>query len=399
MAQITEQGVTLTTLPEYKANITTAYQDIDPNWNISPETPDGMLIAAWSEHLANLDEQVSLAYQSVDPDTAVGAQLDRIALVVGIERQRATASSVLLTFKGAEGTQIPAGTEARGSADGYIWRTNTDTTIENGSASVVAECQTSGAIYAAPNTIKTIYTPIGGIRSVTNEDAASPGTDRESDEAFRARRNIAVANPGNNQLDSMNAAVGNVIGVNNFRIYENQESGTDENGVAGHSLAIFVDGGSDDDVLAAIASRKNPGCGLNRNSDFPNQITDEVVTSGGNSLPITFFRPQYVTAYVHVRINSGTMTAEEQATIKSEILKYADDGFGQTTGFAKRGFQIGQNVPMGPLYTPVNYVLRGQGYIEALTIGRSDSDQGSIMNVGFNELAVFDEDTISIEVV
>lgn len=67
MAEITKDGVTGTTLQEYKDEITEKYLAIDSGWNLSPETPDGMAIAIWAELFANLDEDVINAYHATDP--------------------------------------------------------------------------------------------------------------------------------------------------------------------------------------------------------------------------------------------------------------------------------------------------------------------------------------------
>ena len=56
MAEITKDGATGTTLSEYLDVMRQKYLDIDDGWDIDPESPDGLAIAAWCETLANLDE-------------------------------------------------------------------------------------------------------------------------------------------------------------------------------------------------------------------------------------------------------------------------------------------------------------------------------------------------------
>src|SRR5690625_3510044 len=107
MATINEHGATAITLAEYMERLRAAYLAIDPDWNIEPESPDGQKLAIDAELLANLDEAVIHAYHSVDPNSAVGQQLDRIAQFAAITRQAATPSTAIVTFQGVEGAQIP----------------------------------------------------------------------------------------------------------------------------------------------------------------------------------------------------------------------------------------------------------------------------------------------------
>src|SRR5690554_3153565 len=103
MAQITTTGVTGTTLLEYQELVQEQYLEIDANWNITPESPDGQQIGIWSEQLALLDEQVQYAYMSRDPATAVGQALDDIATYAGLERQDATFSTATVILSGING--------------------------------------------------------------------------------------------------------------------------------------------------------------------------------------------------------------------------------------------------------------------------------------------------------
>lgn len=400
MAGITAEGVTGTSLSEYLAAMRARYLDIDDAWNINPESPDGLQIAAWCEALANLDEQVTLAYQSCDPQSAIGQQLDRIAMFAGLTRQAATFSTAIVSFAGVNGTVIPAGTRIRNKATDTLWATNGAVTIVGGSASVGVTCITKGANTASPGDLSIIATPVGGLQSVTNLAAASLGLDEERDEAFRARRNASVALPGSNQIDNLYAAIGNVDGVKQVKVFENYEDAPDADGVAGHSVAIFVDGGSDADVLKAIASRKNPGTGLNRDSSFPNKITGDTTTPLGQPVNITFFRPELVTVYVNVQIASSTLSEQDKQRIKAEMVAYSLLGFQSQSGFNREGYRIGENVAAGRLYTPANFIVAGNGYVQSILLGFSaGAINAQVLPLEFNQLGVLDTANITVEYV
>ena len=400
MATINDAGAALTTLREYLSQVESAYLAIDSGWNLEPESPDGMAIRVWSELLANLDEQLQAAYASVDPSTAVGVQLDRIARISGISRQIATFSTATVVFSGSDGVVIPSGTEVRNVETDTTWATDTTAEISSGEATVNVTCTAAGSEPAAAGDLSEIVNPIGGVSGVTNPDAASLGRDRETDAAFRARRRASVGAPGKNQIDSTFGRTANVDGVNNARIYENRTNSADGNGLDPHSMAIFVDGGDAVAVAEAIANTKAPGCGLNENNSYPNKVQESVTTDQGNPLTVTFFRPELVTAYVEVQIDGAISTSTMDA-IKAAIIEYASaDYFGEAvSGFDKTGFGIGAIAKASKLYTPVNRVIGESAAVDSILLGTSaGSINQSQIDPGFNGLTVFEESAISVVV-
>ncbi|ANI83282.1 baseplate J/gp47 family protein [Kosakonia oryzae] len=399
MAEITKDGAVAQTLNAYLTVMRQRYLDIDDGWNINPESPDGLIIAAWCETLANLDEAVINAYHSADPNSAIGQQLDRIAAFAGITRQDATFSTATVVFTGTPLVEIPAGTLVRNRITGTLWATDTTVATSNaGIATVSVTCTTAGAVGANSDNLSIIATPVGGITSVTNPDSASLGADEETDDTFRIRRNESVALPGNNQIDNIYAALVNLDGVKKVRIYENVDDAPDENGVLGHSMAIFIDGGAVDEIVSTLAVRKSPGCGLNRyNTGIPNQISIDTTTPGGNPFNATFFRPEYVSAHVRVEIVSDSLSGANDDEIKQAIIDYSLQGFPETNGFAKQGFRIGETIGAGRLYTPVNKIVGSDDYVAAITVGSSAGDvTHGIIPIAFNQLAVFSMDAIEV---
>lgn len=401
MAEITKHGATGTSLQEYREEVSKKYLAVDPAWNIDPETPDGMAIAIWSALLANLDEGVINAYHSADPNAAQGQQLDRIAAFAGLQRQPESFSTDVAEFEGDALIEIPAGVKVRHRVTGTLWTTDarviTDT---RGKASVSVTCTTAGAEGANPGTLTIIATPVARIRAVTNTQGASPGKAEESDNAFRVRRNYSVALPGNNQIDNIKAALDNVTGVKQTLVHENVESETDEHGVYGHSMAIFIDGGETGDIVQAMATHKNPGCGLNRYNTFPNKISVDTFTPKGQPVNITFFRPEYVSVYVRVDIKTSTLGEDEKQKIREAIVDYTLVGFDETTGFAKQGFRIGEALAAGRLYTPANYFVGADDYVSHIAVGTAAGEVNkSVIPVKFSQLGVFSTENITVNYV
>lgn len=398
MAEITSAGVTGTTLQEYLAEIQARYEAIDPDWNITPESPDGQAISIWAETLALLDEQVQYAYMSRDPATAIDQALNDIATYAGLERQRATFSTATVILSGVSGTVVPAGYRVRNATTGTTWALDGEVVIDGPTAANVT-ATVRGALPASIGALSEIADPVAGWQAVTNTQAAAIGRDEEGNNQFRLRRNRSVALPGSNQVDNIFAAVSNVDGVTQVRVYENPEDEVDANGLAKNSIAVFVQGGGVEAVRAAITPKKNPGCGMNRYSGFPNTISEDTVTPLGNPVNITFFRPELISIYVVVTINTTQMSEATKETIKQAIVDFSLEGFIPGEGFTKRGFRIGERAAAGKLYTPVNNIVGDQGATESITVGTAPDPTGAVVPIAFNQLAVFDTANIEVEYV
>ena len=401
MAEITKDGVTGTTLSEYKQKFEDKYLGIDPGWDIDPATPDGLAIAVWSETLANLDEEVINAYHSSDPNAAIGQQLDKIARFSGITRKPATYSTTTVLFRGSGLIEIPAGTLVRHRITGTLWATDSVViTSTAGSASVSVTCKTAGEQTGNAGTLTIIASAVGGITSVTNENAASPGMDEEKDSVFRIRRHETVALPGNNQIDTLYSSLMALDDVKQVKIYENVEDAPDENGILGHSVAIFIDGGNHADIVSTIATNKNPGCGLNRpNTGIPGKVDDQAETVLGQPVKITYFRPEYFSVYVRVNIVSDTLSDADKKTIKEAIVDYSVYGFVDSVKFAKKGFRIGETISAGRLYTPSNSIVGHSYFVESIYIGASPGNINLItIPSRFYQLGVLDASNIEVNI-
>lgn len=402
MATITAQGIAGRTLSQYMADLLQAYQGIDPNWNTAPDTPDGQLIGAWAELFANIDEAIVAAYNSKDPDKAIAEELDAIARINDLERQAATFSIAPITVTGVSGTVIPSGSIVRNSSTGTRWLIDDAITLVGGTGSGFATCETAGAQTAGVGQLNVIVTPIAGWQAVTNVTAATLGRDRESDTAFRIRRSNSVSIRGSNQVDNMHSAVANVPGVSHVRVYENDTGSADVNGLPANSLSVVVNGGDSDEVAFAIYSKKNPGCQLyGDSSPVEVEVTSPVT---GNVKEIVFQRAEAVEIHVEVTVEAvGNLPTDIEAQIAKAIIDYAAGILlpASSVGFNKSGFNIGDDVPSGRLYTPVNKVLGqyGDSYASSIEIGTDPMSLGTAtVSVGYNELATFLADNISVTI-
>lgn len=417
MAKITDQGITGSSLNDYLADLKTRTLAIDPDWNLDPDAPDGQKLGIDAEMLANLDEGIVAAYRAKDPDSATGEALRNIGKISGVAIRGATYSVAPVTITGTAGLVLPANSQIRSRIDNMLWLTTAAIVVGvSQTAGGFATCVTPGRVLAAAGELTVIGTPYPGWASVTNA-AAAPGEDAESDVDFRARRNKSVSLPGSNMKDNMQAAVANVAGVTDVRILENSsDDPVDPDGIPYTAIALIVNGGSDEDIGLAMYSKYNPGTPMYpRYSTKTDTWVDPPGASGvkvkivspstGNTETMTFQRAVALPIYVNVVVQrKGNLPSDIEQRIKDAIVEdstrklFADD---EVTGFNQGGYDIGEIVPVGRLYTPVNKVLGqyGDSYITTLTIGRSAGSQGvTPIQPGIAELATFDPDNITVSV-
>ncbi|WP_060476731.1 baseplate J/gp47 family protein [Pseudomonas monteilii] len=417
MAKITDQGITGSSLNDYLADLKNRTLAIDPDWNLDPDAPDGQKLGIDAEMLANLDEGIVAAYRAKDPDSATGEALRNIGKISGVAIRDATYSVAPVTITGTAGLVLPANSQIRSRIDNTLWLTTAAIVVGvSQTAGGFATCVTPGRVLAAAGELTVIGTPYPGWASVTNA-AAAPGEDAESDVDFRARRNKSVSLPGSNMKDNMQAAVANVAGVTDVRILENSsDDPVDPDGIPYTAIALIVNGGSDQDIGLAMYSKYNPGTPMYpRYSTKTDTWVDPPGASGvkvnivspstGNTETMTFQRAVALPIYVNVVVQrKGSLPSDIEQRIKDAIVEdstrklFADD---EVTGFNQGGYDIGEIVPVGRLYTPVNKVLGqyGDSYITTLTIGRSAGSQGvTPIQPGIAELATFDPDNITVSV-
>lgn len=417
MAEINDQGITGTSLNEYLADLQTRTLAIDPDWNLDPDTPDGEKLGIDAEMLANLDEGIVAAYRAKDPDSATGEALRNIGKISGVAIRDATYSVAPITITGQAGTVLPANSQIRSKVDNTLWLTTAAIVIGvSQSATGFATCVTPGRVLAAAGELTVIGTPYPGWSSVTNA-AAAPGEAAESDVEFRSRRNNSVSLPGSNMKDNMLAAVANVAGVTDVKILENNsDDPVDPDGIPYTAIAVIVNGGTDQGIGQAMYSKYNPGTPMYpRYSTKTDTWVDPPGTTGvkvqitspatGNIETMTFQRAAALPIYVVVNVQrKGNLPSDIEQRIKDAIVEdstkklFADD---QVKDFNQGGYDIGEVVPVGRLYTPVNKVLGqyGDSYITSLTIGLSSGSQGvTPIQPGIAELATFDPDNITVSV-
>lgn len=121
-------------------------------------------------------------------DETSGPWIARAAAAYGITPKEGVHAVVMISFTGAAGAVVPAGTLCV-TADGLAFATDETLTIgADGSGTISATADEVGARYNVPAAaIITTQEAISGVTAVSNAVAATGGTDPESDAALFAR--------------------------------------------------------------------------------------------------------------------------------------------------------------------------------------------------------------------
>lgn len=158
-----------------------------PDWE--RDTFLGPITAVMAARLDELSDGTQEVYDARDLNNAAGLQLANLCLLANVRRREATASKVELELTGTGGTDVPVGKVIE-SDDGQRWELIEDGQIGD---TVVFEAVDDGPIEAAEATTTwEIVTPVSGWDDVDQTDDATPGTNRETDDELRARRQASL---------------------------------------------------------------------------------------------------------------------------------------------------------------------------------------------------------------
>lgn len=211
-----------------------------------------------------------------------------------------------------------------------------------------------GPVEAQIDAVTEIVTPVLGWDSVRNKSAATLGTIAETDEELRDRFRLSKALRAISLTDSLYAALLEVEGVEQLRLYENTQNSADTIGQPPHSFRPVVLGGLNQAVAEAIW--KNRPLGIASTGNTSVLIKD----SHSNLQVVSFTRPVETPVYVKMtitEIDEGLPEGGVEA-IKEAVAEYIN-----------KTRKIGGELVVSRLYTPANTVSGHE--IDEVLIGTS----------------------------
>ncbi len=344
----------------------------------------GKAVAIFAEREASVWELMEAVHNSQSPGAATGSRLEDLSALTGTLREKASSSLVTLALTGTAATVVPADSQASvtgsderfstdedatliaatswvaltayalgdrvtnasrvyqctvaGTSAGSGGPTTTDDAIVDNTVTwrylgegtaivdVGATAANTGPIVGASGTIENIVTPVSGWESVINVLDADLGSDIETDESLRLRREDEIADAGNTTINAARACVLDVDNVTSARGFWNNTDTTDADGVPPHAVEFMVQGGEDQDIWDALLQTCIAG-GIQTHGDEIGTSTD----SEGTVHTVAFSRPEEIEIYheLVIEYDASLYPSDGDDQVKAAIVLYGD---AQSTG-------------------------------------------------------------------
>jgi uncharacterized phage protein gp47/JayE len=360
---------------------------------IDNSNPDVQLVSLFALAAADGFSALQLDFNNHSPNFAIGAALSSLVKLNGLQRKVATFSTVGVTLTGTPGTVITGGV-VQDTVTGSRWDLPASVTVGGGgSVSVIATCETAGAVNIPIGTATIIATPTAGWTSVTNSAISTPGQPVEADSQLRTRQALSVAAPSETLLAGTLAAIAAVPNVTRYAIDENTGSTTNGNGTPGHSIQATVEGGAQAAIAQAIFANRGIGCGTF--GDVTVAVTDP---NTGITLNISFNQPPtYVPIYVIINAHllpggtSATLTAIAQA-VAAYINSLQISGGGGVISFgelitAAASVNANPDEPVVSIRSPFYFGTSASPSTSTdVALAFGDAAQGAVGNITVNSV-------------
>jgi uncharacterized phage protein gp47/JayE len=386
MASINQNGISTTTLSEYKTQIETIFTNVfGSSFSVDPETAQGQLIGLLALAFEQSDNSIIDMFNGTDIYSATGIQIDYIASNLGIFRKAAVNSEVICEVTGVSGVVLPVGALAE-DISGNKYKLKEQVTIPpTNSTTGVFVCQTEGAVSIPANTVTKITEVIQGWETINNSTAGIVGRSEESDSELKKRYISSVSNNSVSQLASIKSCLSSIEDVKQVEVVQNDEDiPVIVKGLSlpAHSITPVVLGGSDQDIITCIGQKKPVG--IKTNGDISGQYLDP---SYYTSLTVKFYRALLTDIEIQMSIETDlTFPSNGLDQIKDNLVAYIENA------------KIGKNVIYSRLLTPINQVLGFE--VTSLLVGKlGDTLAQQDITINLNEVAILNKDNINITVV
>jgi uncharacterized phage protein gp47/JayE len=349
---IVETGVvvpdTADQLAEVQAEFRTAFGD---DLDVSPETPQGVLIAAETESRDSVARNNAALANQINPNLAGGVFLDAIWALTGGARFVATPSVLRdVELNGVPGAIIPIGALAAVGTEGPRFALTSAVVLDaTGSGAGVFQSVDLGAISVSTGALNTIITNVLGWETVNNLYPAEEGAPEETDAAARRRRRATLALQSVALPEAIVSGVNDLEGVRSMAFRENVSNApVTIEGVtlAAHSVYACIDGGADDEIALMLLRKKSMGAAWNGST-----VVTVQDPFSGQDYEVKFARPAEVSIYMRVTVRAGAPFADVPGTVRAAILAYAN---GEQTD--EDGFIVGGDVSAFEIASAVNRI-------------------------------------------
>lgn len=363
MAGLTRSGFEAETLEVIKSRIEGKLDAINPGFDFSPDSPDGVMLGIMSFEFSTHWNQLNEVYKSYNPQVATGAALKNLGLITGLPFGVAQRSYATLETQGVAGTIIPRQSLLTDN-DGNEFYTSFETAVPN-NLQVVSSV--AGVIPVPSGSILTIKTPVTGWTGVTQTIAGTAGTSAQTPQQYRNTRQRTVMRNSTSIVDIMQARLIE-LGVPQAKVLNNTNSIALPDGTPANTIHVTVgEVGSipHADIAEVILDAGGLGCPTFGNT------TVTIDDSQGVSHDVSFS----VAAPVAIQIDLDV-------TYLSQNTAGADDGIISSLEVYVNSLLSGEDVIWSRLFGYVTPFSKAQ--INTITVGVVAGSQG-ISNVTIND--------------
>lgn len=309
--KLDENGLQIPTRPELLGEMLADYQSPDPAVGYGPDA-DVSTDSPIYRIAQRVASQVALAWQAVrdwtgqlDPDNAVGQQLDRLGSLINLKRRGRTRSTIPGRLIGVPGTVVAAGGRVRYKPLGTLWDVPAGTIGASGTLAVDATSADFGPVDANAGGAADWEIVSGQVDGWTGFDSQSPATlgalaadDPEFRPEFkRAARGLAT-------YDAIVREVRDVANVTNVYLYVNPSLDPDPlTGLKGKQMWLVVQGGARLDIAAAI--HRSVGTPV----DTVGKVSSTINPGNGQALVYKFDRLTRRRGYLRLTYTGGNPKA------------------------------------------------------------------------------------------
>ena len=227
--------------------------------NVDSNTPDGQLVNLLALSKEDMLQFGVGIYNSFNPDTAVGQALDGISQINALTRKGGTytqtevviTTTQSVTLNGLDNLEAtPFQCE---DGNGNIVNLITTVTIGSGTNTLNFQAQNMGFVQIVQNTLTVIVTPIVGVIAVNNPNPPyNLGANQETDAQFRLRRQQSTAGISTHKAQALQAALNNIVGIEQAVVNENNTKVTNSIGLQPNSIWVIVEGGTADEIADMV---------------------------------------------------------------------------------------------------------------------------------------------------
>ena len=364
--------------------------DIATTLRLDEKTFLGNLLLGFAEEADSLWELLEALFGGLDPDNATDALLVALCKLTGVVREGETAGTAAISVTFSQTRTIAAGglTISQDGDPTNLWTNDAEIVGTAGGTKTgvpFTSVSTGSSTSAGAGTLTVIVSGGTGVSSVTNPSDATPGSDVETLDELRIRRERSLAKAGKATTAAIQSEIltgddgaGGVAGVQDCRVIENDTDTVDAYGVPARNLWVLIWDGtgldaSDAEIAAAIHASKAGG--------VPTYGSESAVVtdSFGSDHTISFDRMTGVEITLAVTVTGDTT----EDTVKDALLSYS--------------LEQGEDIIWSKLFA-LAAGADGVEDVTALTIDRGAGPVSTNVSMEIDEKALFDASRITVTI-